>query len=267
MLLCCGAEGLLEYRLAWQTLSCPLPVPSLMACSGTHRAILDNTEHLLCLNDSLMNVDPGAECLLLWQDRPLVLSGETNAVTLLDPTSGTPLFLAPAGLYPQDMCFLPDDILAVCGGHAGTVLLLHLPELQPLAQIPLPGLPQRLTHQGRWLYVLCATEEFLPQSLLCRVNLRNAQTEVLQTFPGLPGALYADGRSLWICAGEGLYRLRPGERHAHRRLSGLGLVRHIAGKGRDLLLSDPVQGKLLLVRPHQPSQVLMEGDVGQTMYL
>lgn len=267
VLLCCGEDGLLEHCESWQPIFCPLPAPSLMAVSGTKRAFLDNTEHLLWLGDQLFPVDGGVECLLLWHDHPLFLSGETDSLTLLEPSSGTPLFLAPAGIYPQDMCLLPDDTVAVCGGGAGVILLMHLPELQLIRRIQVPGSAQRIIPGGKWLYVLCTIEDDGLQSLLCRVDPRTCRYEPLYTLFGLPGALHINERGLWVSASESLYRFCPGEHRPMQVFPGFGLIRHIASRNSQLLLSDPIAGSLFLLKAGCMPRHLLDGDVGQAAFL
>ena len=267
MLLCCGEDGLLEYQQSWRTLSCPLPCPSLIAGSASHRAILDNTEHLLWLNDRLLPVASGIECLLIWRDHPLLLSGDTNALTLLDPVSGTPMFLAPGGVYPQDMCLLPGNAAAVCGGDIGKILLLQLPDLQLIRHIPVPGSARRLARLGRWLYILCATEDDASPTLLCRADLRSDRYEPLRTLPGLPGALYADDTGIWAAVSDKLYHFVPQTRTFTERCRSLGLVQHITGMNHCHLLSDTLLGALFLLEPHKSPRLLKEGDAGQAIFI
>lgn len=267
VLLCCGEDGLLCHRNTWQTLSCPLPAPSLLCLSGDRRAIVDNSEHLLWMEDQLFSVDSGIEGMLLWQGQPLLLSGDTDCLTLLDPASGNPLFLAPAGVYPQDLCLLPGNAAAVCGGGSGSVLLFSLPELRLLRTLRVPGSAQRIACLGKWLYVLCTTEDDGLRTLLCRVDPHTGRCEPLTALPGLPGALYIDPRGLWVAVSETLYRFTPGERKPSFHLDGLGLVRHITGRQGLLLLSDQLLGTLFLLQPGKPLQPLWEGDVGQAAFL
>lgn len=267
MLLCCGTDGLLRYRTAWQPISCPLPAPTLIACQDGIQAVLDNTEHLLWMHDRLVSVGSSIESLLLWQGCPLLLSGDTDCLTLLDADTLDPLFLSPVGVYPQDMCLLPGNIVAVCGGGAGTVLLLTLPELQLLRSIPVPGSAQRMIGLGKWLYVLCTTEDDGLRTLLCRVNLQGSRYDPLCTLPGLPGALHADQHGLWVAASETLYRFQLASHAPTQTLGGFGLIRHITSRQHQLLLSDPVLGTLWLMEPGRPPVALLEGDVGQALFI
>ena len=71
VLLCCGADGLMAHHGAWRRLSCPLPVPSLLAAQDGAMVIADNTQRLVWLGDVLFPVAGGVESLLLWQGKPL----------------------------------------------------------------------------------------------------------------------------------------------------------------------------------------------------
>lgn len=268
VLLCCGADGLMEHHGAWRRLSCPLPVPSLLAAQDGAVAIADNTQRLVWLGDALFPVAGGVESLLLWQGKPLVLSGDGDSLTLFSP-AGTPLFLAPAGVYPQDMCLTPSGIVAVCGGAEGTVRLLRLPELTVEKVIRVPGSAQRIAWQGGFLYVLCAVEEGGLRCMMGRIHPRTGRYEALSVLPGLPGAILADGANrLWVAASEALYCFRPGERSPRQQIGSFGLIRHMACREHRLLLSDPVLGMLtLLPSPFHRPQVLTSGEVGQAVFL
>ena len=268
VLLCCGADGLMAHHGAWRRLSCPLPVPSLLAAQDGAMVIADNTQRLVWLGDVLFPVAGGVESLLLWQGKPLVLSGDGDSLTLFSP-AGTPLFLAPAGCYPQDMCLMPGGVVAVCGGAEGTVLLLRLPELTVEKTIRVPGSAQRVTWQCGFLYVLCAVEEGGLRCLLGRIHPRTGRYEALSVLPGLPGAILADGANrLWVAASEALYCFRPSERSPRQQISGFGLIRHMACREHRLLLSDPVLGALMVLEsPFHRPQTLFTGDVGQALFL
>lgn len=268
VLLCCGEDGLLAHHGTWRRLSCPLPSPSLLAAQNDAVAMVDNTQRLLWLGDVLFPVAGGVEALLLWQGKPLVLSGDGDSLTLFSP-AGTPLFLAPTGVYPQDMCLIPGGIVAVCGGAEGTILILRLPELTVMQRIRVPGIAQRMAWQGGFLYILCAVEEEGLRCLLGRIHPRTGRYEALTVLPGLPGAMLADGMNrLWVASSEALSCFRPGERMPRQTLHGFGLIRHMACKEHRLLLSDPVLGTLMLLEsPFHRQQTLFSGDVGQAAFL
>lgn len=262
----CGADGLLKYRYGWEQITCPLPSPTLLAQSGSLLAMVDVPHRLLWMGEKLFPVDPGIEALQLWQGHPLLLSGDTDCIMLLDPHSGSPLVLTPVGVYPQDMCLMPGNMVAVCGGAEGTVHLLHLPELTILRTIRVPGNAQRITWQHGWLYVLCAAEDDGLCCLLCRCHPQAQRYEPLDTLPGLPGALHGDGRGLWAAASESLYYFPDGKPPFSVQLGGFGLIRHIDCQDGLVLTTDPLMGQIRLIHREQ-GQVLLEGDAQEARFL
>lgn len=268
LLVCCGADGLLEYTDQWRPIFCPLPSPQLIASGSAGRcAVIDNTQQLLWLGDQLFPVDPGVEKLLMWRDHPLVLSGETNALTLLDPATGTPLFLAPAGIYPQDMCFLSERTIAVGGGEDAMVHILRLPELSCEKSLVMSGAVQRIVCHNQWLYVLCEVIGEL-RCLLYRVHPASMRYELLLELPGPSGALHYGHQGIWVAAGEYLCQLRSEDHHLLQQRRGFGWIRFIAGWQGALLLSDAAQGILYrLAAPGRFPELLLKGEVGQAAHL
>lgn len=270
ILLACGEEGLLEYHTRWERRACPLACPTLLARSGSRLAVLDDREHLLWNGERLLAVPAGVEAVTFWQERCLVLSGETDCLTLMEIDTGMPLVLAPAGVYPQELCLLPGGgTAAVCGGADGAVHLLALPGLQNLGSLRVPGSAQRIACQGGWLCVLCAVEDEGLQCLAVRIPLRGGRFEPMATLRGLPGAVRGDGRGgWWIAASECLCHLNE-RGQIDRRLMGQGLIRHLDAQGTQLLVSDPVLGACTLVDAtgRQMPRTLYEGDVRQAMWL
>ena len=130
MLLASGSSGLMAYQGGWRALPCPLPSPGLLARDHHRLAVLDNTSRLVWTGRRLIPVDSGIEAMLLWGDRLLTLSGDTDCLTCFSLVTGGPLLTIPAGVYPQDMCLLPGGrSLAVCGGADGLMHIIRLPEL------------------------------------------------------------------------------------------------------------------------------------------
>lgn len=200
ILLCCGEQGLLEHRNGWRRLPCPLARPALAAASGGVMAAVDTVNGELWAMGRIIPVDPGAEALLLDPAHALVLSGETDCLTLLDLATGQPLLTSPVGVYPQDMCLLSGRLAAVCGGADGAVRLMDPQQLETLRLIPLPGQTQRLAWSGGVLYVLCADCDGMLCCVLWRI-LRNGHPLRVLQLPGLPGALCADGRGgVWAAS-------------------------------------------------------------------
>ncbi len=262
----CGADGLREYRQGWEQITCPLPSPTLLAQGGGHLAMVDAPHRLLWMGEKLFPVDGGIEALLLWQGYPLLLSGDTDCLLLLDPQSGSPLVLTPVGVYPQDMCLMPGNAVAVCGGAEGAVHLLCLPELTIFRTIRVPGNAQRIAWQHGCLYVLCAAEDDGLCCLLCRLYPQTQRYEPLATLPGLPGALRGDGRGLWAAASEMLCYFPEGSTQPSVRLAGSGLIRHIDCQDGLVLTTDPLMGQIQLIRKDR-GRVLLEGDVQEARFL
>lgn len=261
---CCGADGLMMYTDRWQQTFCPLPSPQLIAAdhSGQY-AVVDNTQQLLWSGDHLFPVDPGVEKLLLWRGHPLVLSGETNTLTLLDPSTGAPMFLAPAGIYPQDMCFLSEHTIAVGGGEDAMVHIFRLPELSCEKTLILRGAVQRIAIHRQWLYVLCdAVGE--SHCMLQRVHPASMRYELLLELPGPSGTLYCGHHGLWVAAGECLCRLHGDDHRLLHHHQGFGWIRYIIGWHGALLLSDVAQGALYrLPAPARSPELLLKGNIGQ----
>lgn len=258
MLAACGSSGLMSLGNGWQRVSCPLPCPEMLARCGSRLAVLDNTVHAVWTERRIIPVDSGVEAMLLWQDALLTLSGDTDCLTLFSLSTGQPQLTIPAGVYPQDMCLLPGGrSLAVCGGADGMLRVIRLPELWEEQAIRLPGSVQRAACLGSVLYVLCAIEHDGLCCQLCRVQ--GGGWVSLAQWPGLPGAIHADGIGrLWIAASELLCCFHRGE---YRRIPGeFGLIQHMDSRQGQLLVSDPVLDALWLVEGTH-TKMLHEGNV------
>lgn len=236
------ADGLHTGGAPEEKIACPLDGVSLLACAPGRMAAADASARLLWDGRRVMNIDSGAEKLLWWRQNLLVLSGETDCVTLVDGQSGQPVTLAPAGVYPQDMCLLPPgDIAAVCGGADGTIRLLALPSLRELRSLRVPGVASRIAWAGGALYVLCAVEDGALRCLMCRVALPSGRYEPVMTLDGLPGAIAPDDRGgLWIGAGECLHHLPPKGGKPDGIMDGFGLIGGLQSTRQGLIIADPV---------------------------
>lgn len=267
IMMACGAEGLLEYRSAWRRLSCPLPCPTLLTPRSGAPVVVDESRHLLWTGDAVTPVDSGLEALMLWQNRALTLSGDTDCLTLLDLSTGQPLLLTPAGMYPQDLCFVGGNLVAVCGGADGMVRLFRLSDLKTVHEFHLPGATQRVAYSGSDLTVLCLMGDDGMQCLMCRIPLPGGIPQHICTMPGLPGALCPDGRGgVWMAVSERLAHFAHGEAAPDVLLSDFGLIRHMSRLGSSVLTSDPVLGQCALVSGAGRRQILYEGDVQQAVF-
>lgn len=262
IMLACGAEGLLEYRDVWRRLPCPLAQPSLLAVRPGGMAAVDDGHRQLWCGSEVHTVDSGLEALALWQNHALTLSGDTDSLTLMDLAAGTPQLLAPAGIYPQDFCFVNSSTLAVCGGMDGKVRLMRLPELTLSREFSLPGLPLRVACSGGSLHVLCLNGDGAVQTLLCRVNLPRGSVFQACTLSGLPGAVCPDGRGgVWVGLSERLAHFAREENAPDLLRPGFGLIRHLARMGSHVLVTDPVTGLCSAADGAGHVRTLYAGDV------
>lgn len=263
MLLACGAEGLLVHQGEWRTLPCPLPWPEMLAWENGRLAVLDNTSHAVWTGGRVLAVDSGVEAMLLWHDALLILSGDTDCLTMISLATGQPMLTIPAGVYPQDMCLLPGGrSLAVCGGADGTLRIIRLPDLWAEQVISLPGSVQRAACMEGVLYALCALEEDGLCCQLCCVQGRSWRS--LARWPGLPGAIHGDETGkLWVAASEVLGCFQGGE---YRAVQGsFGLIRHMTSRRGVLLASDPVMDALWQAQGGR-AEMVYEGGVQHGIY-
>lgn len=258
MLAACGPQGLMTWQQGWHSLACPLACADMLVWTDGRLAVLDNTSHAVWVNGRILPVDAGVEAMLLWRDSLLTLSGDTDCLTLFSLDTGLPLLTTPAGVYPQDMCLLPGGrSLAVCGGADGSLRVIRLPDLREEQSLQLPGSVQRAACLFGTIYALCTME---CEGLCCQLcRIQGSRLCALGRWPGLPGAIHADGTGrLWVASSErlgyflhGEYRAIPGE---------FGLIRHMDSRGGTLLASDPVTENLWQVSGGK-AVPLLEGSV------
>lgn len=261
------SRGVLCWRAGWEREPCALTCPGLLAAEGERLIMADIQGRMLDLGGSTVPIDRDAERLLLWRGHPLVLSSDTNALTLLS-RKGRPLISVPAGLYPQDMCQLGER-LAVCGGTDGQVHLLTLPELFSAGDLEVPGAPQRVCRGTGGVFVLSALEEAGMRTLLLFVPMNGGKLRPMCVLPGLPGALAADEQGgVWAAAGEALYHFPQGSAAPDQTHGGFGLIRYLSVSGRWALASDPVEGMAVLAdaEGEMGVRVLYEGEVGEGLF-
>ena len=247
ILLGCG-DGLHTFEGALRRVECPLESVSVLSCGGF--AAVDRQARLLWDGRRLLDVEPGIETVLCWRGHTLTLSSETDSITLRDGQTGQPVTLAPAGVYPQHMCFSAQvDTVAACGGADGCIRLLALPSLNVLALWQVPGSASRIALHRGVLYALCTVENGDLRCLLCRLPLQGRRCDPLLTLPGLPGAISGDGRQgLWVAAGEMLYHVLPGAKGADAVYGGFGLISCLAPTEHGLLVCDPLMDLCCLLR-------------------
>lgn len=262
---CC--DGLYEWQndvagSAPQKLPCPLPRVDLLTADGT---AVDNAAHLLLHAGRLHVCDRDVEALQSWNRHALLLSSDTDCLSLWDDDGL--VRTARVGVYPQDL-HIQRDIAAIAGGADGYVHLLTLPELQPLADYPLPGMPERIQLLGDDAYLLTLLPEQGVQTALLRLHLPTGQHEELARFAGLPGAVCASPKGLWVAASELLAFLPNGASQPSLLIEGFGLIRHLDARGSAVLATDPLEGLCVIAAqsPRQTISVIHRGDVGMAVF-
>jgi hypothetical protein len=235
----------------------------MLARRGDMLFVLDNTAHAVWTGRRCFAVDSGVEAMLPWGDGLLTLSGDTDCLTMFSLATGLPQLTIPAGVYPQDMYLLPGNrSLAVCGGADGLVRVIRLPELWEEQCIRLPGNVQRVTCLSGVLYALCTMEQ---EGLCCQLfRIQGGQRMAMARWPGLPGAIHADGLGrLWVASTESLCCFLHGEYRMIRE--GFGLIRHMASRDGMLLASDPVMDALWLVQDEQAT-CIYHGEIAHGIW-
>ncbi len=255
------ADGLWLQEGAWVRADCPLVGLRHAAVSGGHIAAISRETSEMWLDGRILPCPRDVEALALWQGHALVLSSDTDCLSVADAEGW--LVTARIGVYPQDMCILGDEVL-VCGGADGLLHRLTLPELQPVRTYAVPGLALRIHARGEVAHTLCTVEDEGLHTTLCRVHLADGRCETLAELPGIPGAVHADETGLWAATSDGLYRLGAGG--VEFTVDGFGLVRHIDQQDGAALVTDDVIGLCAVVGPDGGVAVVDRGEVGQAGY-
>ena len=172
---------------------------------GTQRRLwVDNVTHRLHFNGRSFPCDRDVEAALVWQEYALLLSSDTDSLTLWDHEGL--VRLAKVGMYPQDLAIQEDHCL-VCGGTDGKIHRLHLPDLTATAEFSVPGMPERLCIVADHAFILTLLTEPEIHTALVSLDCTGGQHIELRTFTGIPEAISADDNGLWIAVSEGAMRL------------------------------------------------------------
>lgn len=185
---------------------------------------VDNTAHELHLYGRTFPCDRDVEGLLHWNDHALLLSSDTDCLSLWD-REGL-VRTARVGEYPQDMS-LQGDTVYICGGADGRLHLLSLPELHTLTEFSIPGMPERLALFRDAAYILTLLPEPEVHTALLRLDLRTGLHEELSRYMGLPGAITADDGGLWVGVSELVIHLPHGTDAPDVVIEGIGMAREI----------------------------------------
>ncbi len=226
-----GGDGLWTRQDGW-----------VMADGG--RTAVDNAAHLLHHAGRVFPCDREIEALALWQDQALLLSSDTDCLSLWDGEGA--VRTARVGVYPQDMA-VQGDAVWVCGGADGRVHGLTLPGLNSLTSHALPGMPERIAIREETAYILSLLAEEDVYTALFRLDFSTGRFGETARWPGLPGALAADTDGLWVGVSEQVLHL-SNEGETDLIVSGFGLPRHICMQGDLVLVTDPVAGADVFIR-------------------
>lgn len=169
---------------------------------------VDNEAHLLHFGERTFPCDRDVEAIARWRDHALLLSSDTDCLSLWD-ADGL-IRLARVGVYPQDVA-VSGDTAVVCGGADGRLHLLHLPDLLESAEVPLPGMPERICLRGDAAWVLSLMPEPKVHTLLLTLDLPTGRWRETRRFGGIPEAITADEGGLWVTVSEGALRLTDSE--------------------------------------------------------
>lgn len=266
MRLGCGA-ALYEWQrgetfAAPRKVDCPLPRVDLLTLDG---AMVDNTAHLLLHGGQMLPCDRDIETLLSWEHHALLLSSDTDCLSLWDAEG--PLRTLRIGVYPQDIA-LHGRAAVVCGGVDGKVHVVRLPQLDLLASFSVPGMPERICVSGGNAYLLTLLPEPEVHTALLQLDLHTGEHQELQRFAGLPGAICATPDGLWVAVSEVLMHLSLDDAQPDAVIRGFGLIRHLDARGSAALATDPLEGICALAEasPRPSVSVLYRGDVSMAIF-
>ena len=206
---------------------------------------VDDAAHLLHLGGCTFPCNREIVASARWKEYVLLLSADTDCLSLWD-VEGL-VRTTRVGVYPQDMDVL-DETVYVCGGADGLLHLLSLPSLHVTTSLPLSGMPEKVcVHDGdAWILSL------LPEPDVCtallRINLETGETLELSRFAGIPGALAADDRGLWVGLSERALRL-PWETHVPDLIvEEIGLPAHFDVQPEGVIITDALEVQQIFVR-------------------
>lgn len=214
----------------------------LVRSEGTY---VDNAAHRLYHAGRSFPCDREIEALALWHGHALLLSSDTDCLSLWD---GDGLIrTARVGVYPQDMS-VSDDTAYICGGADGRLHLLHLPDLSESAEYSLPGMPERVHVRAASAWVLTLLPEQEVCTALLQLDLSAGHSLEITRFAGIPGALTADDTGLWIGVSEQVLHLPYGTAKADMVVEGIGLARRILVENTGVWVEDSLEENRVYVR-------------------
>ncbi len=206
---------------------------------------VDNAAHLLHFGGRAFPCDREIVAARPWKGHALLLSADTDCLSLWD-ADGL-IRTARVGVYPQDMA-LSAEAAWVCGGADGKLHILTLPTLREAADIPLPGMPERICLHDAEAWVLSLLGEPEVCTALLRTGLQTPEVQEITRFAGIPGALAADEKGLWVGVSELVVHLPWGMDVPDLIVEGIGLAERIEVQDNSLVITDGLEGRQFLIR-------------------
>lgn len=223
-----------------------------------HTLWVDDAAHMLHWDEQSFPCDRNIEAALPWNNHALLLSSDTDCLSLWDK-SGL-IRLVRVGVYPQDMA-IQDEQVIVCGGTDGRLHLLSLPALETIREISVPGMPERIAWQDGVAWLLTLLPEPTVQTALLEVDLLSGCHRELARYAGLPGAVYLDRNGLWVAVSEQLLHFRLSIAAPDMVVSGFGLIRRLRPSAGGIMAIDPLEERVTLISaPPAPAVVPRPGS-------
>ncbi len=215
--------------------------------------------------DSVFSGPPGLECMQSSPDGAwlYLLSGEADSLHAVAAETGELIYGNEAGVYPRSIHVHPNGkTVAVAGGASGEVLLFQAPSLNLYRRISVPGIACRVAFVEGGIAVLCAVEDDEVQTLLGYIGSNRSQMDEVMVLPGLPGTLQPlpDGSVLASSVGT-LAKVPLRQKAMVWRSDSFGLPGALSVWGEEVLVSDPLLGKVMALNWRRPREqrVLFEG--------
>lgn len=206
---------------------------------------VDHTAHLLHFGGHHYPCDRDIEALALWRGHALLLSSDTDCLSLWD--SEGLIRTTRVGVYPQDMA-ISGDRAYVCGGADGAVHLVELPCLEESASYSVPGMTERICARGNAAHLLTLMAEPEVHTRLLRLDLDTGSHQEAARFAGIPGALTADESGLWVGVSELVLHLPWGAGQPDMTIEGISLARQIEVQATGVLITDGLEDRSILIR-------------------
>ena len=206
---------------------------------------VDRVRNVLHHGSRIFPCDRDVEALAVWEGHALLLSSDTDCLSLWDEDGL--VRLARVGVYPQDMA-VSDDLTIVCGGADCRLHLLELPALRTRGDIALPGMPERIALQDGAAYVLTLLTEPEIHTQLLRAELTTRAVQPIMPLPGIPGAIAADKDGLWLGVSGQVLHLPRGLAQPDLVVDGFEMPERIEVHPDGVVITDALRGSPFWLR-------------------